>query len=116
MMKFGAVEALKEEYREKAGMLWIDNLRRDTRFALRQLRRGTDAVQVSIWPGVQPEAMAKCRWVVTGPQQVLWQGAPLGPERRVKAQAAICSSVFPASSAALSQRGLGPIPDHVCPA
>jgi predicted permease len=48
MMKFGAVEALKEEYREKAGMLWIDNLRRDTRFALRQLRKAPGFASMAI--------------------------------------------------------------------
>jgi len=40
-------------------------------FALRQLRRGTDAVQVARWLGVEPDAMAKYRRVVTGPEQVV---------------------------------------------
>ncbi|MDR6856218.1 tyrosine-type recombinase/integrase [Variovorax guangxiensis] len=40
-------------------------------FALRQLRRGTDAVQVARWLGVEPEAMAKYRRVVTSPEQVI---------------------------------------------
>jgi integrase len=40
-------------------------------FALRQLRRGTDAVQVSRWLGVEPEAMAKYRRIVAGPEQVI---------------------------------------------
>lgn len=40
-------------------------------FALRQLRRGTDAVQVARWLGVEPEAMAKYHRVVTGPEQVV---------------------------------------------
>lgn len=40
-------------------------------FALRQLRRGTDADQVARWLGVEPEAMGKYRRVVAGPQQVV---------------------------------------------
>jgi hypothetical protein len=40
-------------------------------FALRPLRRGTDAVQVSRWLEVEPEAMTKYRRVVTGPEQVV---------------------------------------------
>lgn len=36
-LKFGAVEAMKEDYRDQAGVPFVDNLRRDVKFALRQL-------------------------------------------------------------------------------
>jgi macrolide transport system ATP-binding/permease protein len=39
MVKFGGVEAVKEEYRAKGGLLWMENLVQDVRFALRSLRR-----------------------------------------------------------------------------
>ena len=38
MLKFGAVEAIKEEYRAERRMLFIDTLPRDVRHALRMLR------------------------------------------------------------------------------
>ncbi|VTU45412.1 tyrosine-type recombinase/integrase [Variovorax sp. PBL-E5] len=40
-------------------------------FALRQLRRGTDADQVARWLGIEVEAMGKYRRVVAGPEQVV---------------------------------------------
>ena len=40
-------------------------------FALRQLRRGTDADQVARWLGVEPEAMGKYRRVVSSPEDVV---------------------------------------------
>lgn len=40
-------------------------------FALRQLRRGTDEVQVARWLGIEPEGMARYRRVITGPEQVV---------------------------------------------
>ena len=39
VLKFGAVESMKEEYREQAGLPLVDNLHRDVKFALRQLRK-----------------------------------------------------------------------------
>src|SRR6266545_2989981 len=36
---FGAVEPMKERYRDRQGVRWIDVLRQDLRFALRSLRR-----------------------------------------------------------------------------
>lgn len=39
MLKFGGVEAMKEDYRAERGMLVIENLLQDVRFALRSLRR-----------------------------------------------------------------------------
>lgn len=39
MMKFGAVEAIKEDYRDQSGLPFVDDLRRDGKFALRQLRK-----------------------------------------------------------------------------
>lgn len=38
-LKFGAIESVKEDYRDQAGLPLIDNLRRDVKFALRQLRK-----------------------------------------------------------------------------
>jgi predicted permease len=39
MLKFGGVEPMKEDYRAERGLLWIENLARDARFALRLLRK-----------------------------------------------------------------------------
>src|SRR5215467_2236455 len=38
-LKFGAVEAIKEDYRAQSGFLWFDQLLQDVRFAIRSLRR-----------------------------------------------------------------------------
>ena len=48
MLKFGGVEAVKEDYRAERGLLLIENLARDFRFAVRMLRksRGFTAVAV----------------------------------------------------------------------
>jgi macrolide transport system ATP-binding/permease protein len=39
MLKFGGVEAIKQDYRAERGLLWIENLLQDVRFAIRSLRR-----------------------------------------------------------------------------
>ena len=39
MLKFGGVEAMKESYRAERGLVFIDNLAQDVRFAIRSLRR-----------------------------------------------------------------------------
>ena len=39
MLKFGGVEAMKEDYRAERGFLLIENLLQDVRFAIRSLRR-----------------------------------------------------------------------------
>ena len=39
MLKFGAVEALKEDYRDQRGLPFIETLLQDTRHALRRLRK-----------------------------------------------------------------------------
>src|SRR5271155_1549362 len=39
MLKFGGVEAMKEDYRAERGLLFIENLVRDVRFGLRMLRK-----------------------------------------------------------------------------
>ena len=39
MLKFGAVEAIKEHYRDEQGLPFLDNLVQDVRYALRQLRK-----------------------------------------------------------------------------
>jgi predicted permease len=39
MLKFGGVEAMKQDYRAERGLLFIENLMRDVRFALRLLRK-----------------------------------------------------------------------------
>jgi predicted permease len=38
LLKFGAVEAIKEEYRERRGLPFLDSLLQDVRYALRHLR------------------------------------------------------------------------------
>src|SRR5580700_12007968 len=39
MLKFGGVEAIKQTYRAERGLLFVDNLLQDVRFAIRSLRR-----------------------------------------------------------------------------
>lgn len=39
LLKFGGVEATKEDYRAERGLLFIENLLRDVRFATRMLRK-----------------------------------------------------------------------------
>jgi macrolide transport system ATP-binding/permease protein len=39
MLKFGGVEAMKQDYRAERGLLFIESLLQDVRFALRSLRR-----------------------------------------------------------------------------
>jgi hypothetical protein len=39
MLKFGGVEAIKEDYRAERGLLFIENLLQDARYAMRSLRR-----------------------------------------------------------------------------
>ena len=39
MLKFGAVEAIKEEYRNQEGLPFVEVLLYDTRYALRRLRK-----------------------------------------------------------------------------
>ena len=39
VLKFGAIEAVKEEYREERRMLFIENIVHDVRYALRMLRK-----------------------------------------------------------------------------
>jgi hypothetical protein len=39
VLKFGTVEAIKEDYRDQRSLLFVETLLRDTRYALRQLRR-----------------------------------------------------------------------------
>ena len=43
VLKFGAVEAIKEDYRAERGMLFIENLLQDSRYALRMLRKSQDS-------------------------------------------------------------------------
>src|SRR5579863_9658208 len=38
-LKFGAVEAIKEDYRDQRGLPFVDALAQDTRYALRRLRK-----------------------------------------------------------------------------
>ena len=38
MLKFGAVEAIKEDYRDQQGLPFLETLLQDTRHALRRLR------------------------------------------------------------------------------
>ena len=39
MVKFGGVEAMKEDFRAARGLLFVENLVQDARFAIRSLRR-----------------------------------------------------------------------------
>src|SRR5215471_18645819 len=39
MLKFGGVEAMKQDYRAERGLPWIENLLQDVRFSIRSLRR-----------------------------------------------------------------------------
>jgi len=39
LLKFGAVEAIKEEYRAQTGLPFVETLLYDTRYALRRLRK-----------------------------------------------------------------------------
>ena len=39
MVKFGGVEGMKEEFRAVRGLVWIENLLQDVRYAIRSLRR-----------------------------------------------------------------------------
>src|SRR5438552_5000545 len=39
ILKFGAVEALKEDYRDQRGLPFLETLMQDTRHALRRLRK-----------------------------------------------------------------------------
>jgi macrolide transport system ATP-binding/permease protein len=39
VLKFGAVEGFKEEYRDQQGLVFLETLLQDTRYALRRLRK-----------------------------------------------------------------------------
>src|SRR5260370_3313709 len=48
MLKFGGVEAMNQHYRAEGGLLFIENLMRHVRFALRLLRQSPGLTAVSV--------------------------------------------------------------------